>query len=313
MAGLQPCILRSTLPGDDGSLICFFAPLRIQEPVALRTSIAGDPGLEYSRSPSSDIRLKIRMSDEVAHTLLAANILAKAERSPLFMVDLGSDGKDPKLVLPATLVTSQFVAGSMGLICRVPADQELINSLQRLAAGPYEVIVDLCKLVNQIFHQWPGVDISLRPGISDANEDPLRSRLQILHDLVKIAPLIAGCFAPMCGSSHHLEDQIMARASCNALRLRDLTVKDLEADDKYLLRIYVSLRRILLHPLTPVWPFHLLEDILSVPIQELIRYSPDLFHLRSRNHYGEPHAIAKSDARSPSHLRNGSLSSWTRT
>ena len=47
--------------------------------------------------------------------------------------------------------------------------------------------------------------------------------------------------------------------------------------------------------MTPVWPFILLEDILSVPVQELIRYSPDLYHLRSRHHYGEPPAIAKHD------------------
>ena len=213
------------------------------------------------------------------------------------MIDHGSDGKDPKLVLPSTLVIAQFVAGSMGLICRVAADQVLIQSLQRLAAGPYEVLVDLCKLVNQIYHHWPLVDVALRPGINSGIEDPLISKTQIMHDLVRVAPLIAGCFAPFCGSSHHLEDQIMARAACNALRLRDLTVKDLEANDKYLLRIYVALRRILLHPSTPVWPFHLLEDILAVPIQELIRYSPDLYHLRSRHHYGEPHAIAQSDDR----------------
>ena len=164
-----------------------------------------------------------------------------------------------------------------------------------MSAGPYDVIVSLCKLVNQIYHQWPMVDVALRAGINSGTEDPAQSKIQIVNDLIKVAPLIAGCFAPFCGSSHHLKDQIMARAAYNGLRLRDLTVKDLEADDQYLLRIYVSLRRILLHQMTPVWPFHLLEDILSVPVQELIRYSPDLFHLRSRHHYGEPHAVAKSD------------------
>ena len=87
----------------------------------------------------------------------------------------------------------------------------------------------------------------------------------------------------------------MARASYNSLRLRDLTVEDLEKDDRYLLRLYVALRRILLHTLTPVWPFHLLEDIFSVPIEEIIRYSPDLWHLRSRVHYGEPQALPDDD------------------
>ena len=225
-----------------------------------------------------------------------ANILAKAERYPIFIVDHGVDGKTPKLVMPAALVTAQFVAGSMGLIARVPTDPELISALQRLSAGPYEITVSLAKLVLQIYHHWPEIDLSLRPGLNNGVDNPLISKTQILGDLVKIAPLIAGCFAPMCGNSHRLGDQIMARAACNSLRLRDLSVKDLEANDKYLLRIYVALRRILLHPQTPVWPFHLLEDILSVPIQELIRYSPDLYHLRSRHHYGQPVAIARTEA-----------------
>ena len=87
----------------------------------------------------------------------------------------------------------------------------------------------------------------------------------------------------------------MARAAYNSYCLRDLTVEDLEKDDRYLLRLYVSLRRILLHTSTPVWPFHLLEDIFSVPIQELIRYSPDLWHLRSRVHFGEPLAFSSEE------------------
>ena len=232
MAGLQPMILRSVLPGGDGSLICFLAPLRIQESVALRTTLIDDPGLERSKSPGSDTRVRVRVSDERAHCLITANILAKAERSPVFMVDHGSDGKDPKILWPAEIVTAKLVAGSMGLIVRVPTDPDLQRALQRLCAGPRQVMEAMAKLVNNIYHLWPSTDLALRPGINSGTEDPLLSRTQILADLVKIAPLVAGCFAPVCGGSHHLEDQIMARAAYNPYRLRDLTVADLEADDR---------------------------------------------------------------------------------
>ena len=114
MAGLQPMIFRSVLPGGDGSLLCFLAPLRIQAPVAPRTSLVESPDLEYSKSLSSDTRVRIPLSDEHAHCLLTANILAKAEWSPIFMVDLGADGKDPKILWPADLVMARLVAGSMG-------------------------------------------------------------------------------------------------------------------------------------------------------------------------------------------------------
>ena len=176
MAGLQPMVLRSVLPEGEGSLICFFAPIRIQESVAARTSLVEDPGLEYSKSPGSDTKVLVRLSDEHAHSLLAANILAKAERSPIFMVDHGADGKVPKILWPADLVIARMVAGSMGMIVRVPADTDLLNALQRLGAGPYDIMVAMAKLVNGIYHHWPLVDLALRPGINSGMDDPLISK-----------------------------------------------------------------------------------------------------------------------------------------
>ena len=192
--------------------------------------------------------------------------------SPVFLVDQSCDSHETHIVWPSDLTSAQLVAGSMGIVCRVSLKGDLVNALQRLWAKPYEVAVAMSKLSYLLYIMWPDADIALRPGASDGNEDRAMSRRQILMHLIKLAPLVAGCFSPIFGASHHLEDQILDRASYNSLRLKDLTIADLEADNKYLLRVYVALRRILLHPSTPVWPFYLLEDIMSVPIQELIRY-----------------------------------------
>jgi hypothetical protein len=291
MSGVQPMILRSMIPSELG-LVCFFAPLRIQPAVAPRTSLI-QSDLTYSRSPSKDVRVIVRPSDEHSHWLIVANTLAKSEMSPVFLIDMGIECSEPSIIWPSQLHEAVFVAGSMGIITKIKVTHGILESMMSLASGPNEIGFAIAKMASIIYHGWPEVDLCLRPHNSGPH-DPEAAKAQIMADLIHIAPLITGCFAPSAGRAADLVSQTICRTSFASLKLRDISLEDMIAEDHRILKIYLALRRVLLDPRTPVWPFYLLEDVFSVAVQEIVRYSPDLFHLRSRHHYGFPLPIPES-------------------
>ena len=116
MAGLQPTTPLSMLPEADGSLI--YSSLQSRS---------------KNQSPRGHLGSKTQVSN--AHLLLAANSRQGRAVADLHE-DHGADGKVPSILWPADLVTSEMVAGSMGMIVRVPAVADLLNFFRDSVQGP---------------------------------------------------------------------------------------------------------------------------------------------------------------------------------
>ena len=291
MFGTTVCILRSVIPGDQ-MLSLWFAPIRVERPIAIRTTVSCPTSLSYTQSPKQDIRVSLPLYDASANLFFVAGILAKAESSPTFLIDCGADGSNPQIIWPETI--NRFIAGSMGLIVPVAPSEVVKASLKAITSNSSDIMLSLYQMAGAIARDWPIQDLQLRsvmgfypPRISSDQAAPVNEELieHIMEDLIKVAPLIVGCWPASFGHLQDLVHQTMASSPFAHLRMRDLEIKDLYEDDCKILRIYLSIRRALLSGSFPFWTCHLLEDIMSVPVQELIRFCPDLYHLRNRFHY----------------------------
>ena len=237
--------------------------------------------------------------------MLIAGILARAEKSGIWLIDNGPDGTSPKVIWDHQV--NQWLAGSMGLIIQYNPEDRIRSALQNLAGNHVSVIKDLFNLASCIFQNWPIEDIALRPNpVHERNilgdisriHHPEEAIIQITKDLIQVAPLISGIWPSSFGVSSSLDLQTLFRQSFASFRMRDFEDQaSLEEDNHAIVRLYMAIIRILEHPVFPVWTVHLLEDVFAPPIREIIRWVPRLFHLRNTHHFGNPPSLIASNLR----------------
>jgi hypothetical protein len=274
--GCTICVLRNVLQKDQ-KITAWFAPLRGQRFLGSRTSF-GAKVVDHSY-PSKDIRVDLHTSDPLCDDLLIANVLAKIERSPIFVIDCGLDGTE------AVILTPDFpamVAGSMGFVIPVPIRRDQVGALRNLIGGSGETICGILKLAAGIFERCPQEIRSLLPLTQG---DRSKSVLDIAAALIKASPFITGIFPSSFSKSTDPRIQNLASiGGFSGIKLREIDVDDLMDED--LVRLLKTLMVILMDRRYPIWIFYLLEDVHTPLVQELIRYLPIMVHLRASPIYG---------------------------
>lgn len=291
MIGTSVCILRSVLQTPT-SLVCWFAPVRATRYHAART-ILGEQLVDHS-SPDKDIRLEINSAERSAELLLLCGSLAKMERSPLFLIDSGVDGTSPRIIQYADL--GNFVAGSMGLVVPVRIQADLMASLNSMVVTQDDVIDKISNIAAAIFQAWPQELRALRPqndpfGWATPQSDQA-GILAIAADLIRISHLINGAFPTGFGRVNRADLQLLASfGGFHSIRLRDLTLEEI-ANPSGVFFLIRTLVQMLADKTFPIWSVWFLEDLFTPLVQELIRYIPQLFHLRSSKQYGNHKDLA---------------------
>jgi hypothetical protein len=310
-SGIHICVLRGIQTGEFADRVSlFFAPLRTSQPIPNRVSCI-EQSLAASDSPDRDIRVVMNTSEIPWHVFTAGS-LAKMERSPLFLVDAGSDGSEPIIVSDIRCETS-MMAGSMGLVIQVPLSDLVVQSMNSLSADEGTVLSSLIDVASTIYSNWPTesrfffsnpkrrfIRCSKRlPPMTIAEEDQLNV-LQIVCDLILASPLILGIWPPCFNTIYDDEHQFLADHPFQLYRFRDITAEDRK--NPTIMRIFLSILRTLESDQFPIWMGHLMGDVFTVPVIECIRYLPHLYHLRCPIRYGEYSKILTSSVVPGSHF-----------
>ena len=277
--GTSICVLRSVLPGDEG-WVAWFAPIRGARFHHQRSHFGG--AIQDQASPDKDLRVDLQLQPRM-ETMMVANLLAKIERSPLYLIDAGSDGVCK--ILEQTDLQS-LTAGSMGLIVQVEIPSQIIEHLPFLMADARRIATGVVELASMLYDRWPVEIASIRPSTSaldiDGVDPKINAILAIAVDLVKVAPLITGTFPPDLRRS--IRPELQNLRSFVSLRMRDLEASYWQKEDTMIMLRAIVM--ILSDRHFPAWTFMLMEDLFTPFVQELIRYIPHLFHLRSAPWYG---------------------------
>lgn len=285
--GIHICVLRGIQIGEFKDRVSiFFAPLRAPQPIPGRVSCI-EQSLASSDSPERDIRVQMDTPSIPWH-LFVAGALAKMERSPIFLVDAGSDGSAP-IVLSE--IEDSMLAGSMGLVIKVPLGDLIVRSLMSLSAGEDTVLSTLIDVASTIYSNWPSqskfffanphrafVRVSERQIFSSAAEEDQYNILQIVHDLILASPLVLGIWPPVFSTIFDEEHQFLSENPFQSYRMRDIS--EVERKDPVVIRTFLSILRSLESIQFPVWMSHLMGDAFTIPVVECIRYLPHLYYHR---------------------------------
>ena len=149
--------------------------------------------------------------------------------------------------------------------------------------GISEALANMAAWIHDI---WPGGMIDLKPRSTSFGAVQLSERdqciLQISEDLVRAAPLIMGIFPPgfsrlglefVSGSLSIYPHRLYEFESCGVIQ------------DPFLEKIRAVIIS-LIDRQFPIWSFMILESYFPPIVQDIIRYIPHLYHLRSAPWYG---------------------------
>ncbi len=277
--GTSICILRSILPGD-AVWTAWFAPIRATRFHHQRSHFGG--AIQDQASPDTDLRVELNLDPRI-DIMIVANLLAKIERSPLYLIDAGSDGTC-RILEPSDL--QSLIAGSMGMVVPLAISSSILETLPIIMADNHRVCKGVVELASMLYDRWPKEILSLRPSTTSwdiEGADPkVNAIMGIAVDLVKVSPLITGTFPPEFRRS--VRPDLQCLRSFVHHRMRDLKISDLQKEDEMIMiRAIVIL---LTDRRFPSWTMMLLEDLFTPFVQELVRYIPHLFHLRSAPWYG---------------------------
>ena len=154
--GTSICILRSILPGDE-SWTGWFAPIRGTRFHHQRSHFGG--AIQDQASPGTDLRVELNL-DPRMEVMIVANLLAKIERSPLYLIDAGSDGVC-KILDPADL--QGLTAGSMGMVVPVEIPPSVLDIMPFFMADSRRISMGVVELASMLHDRWPQEILSLRP------------------------------------------------------------------------------------------------------------------------------------------------------